>query len=202
MNIKIFLAALLFSFLSFIQLKAQSKSDTYLNFGGGVGVEGNMGIPGINIASDLNYYLNKSLSLNPSLILFQSTDFPQKKSSENPYPSLADRSTALLMNFAFQADLLKINNGFRLGLAAGPSYRVGVDNYFRGYGNDENNELVSKGYERISRSQLGLITQLSFDWKGKQSNRKQSIDLSVKGYDNYFGWHAMLTYKMGFLLEK
>lgn len=202
MNIKIFLTDLLFSFLSFVQLKAQSKSDTYLNLGGGFGVEGNMGIPGINITSDLNYYLNNSLSLNPSLILFQSTDFSQKKSSENPYPSLADKSTALLMSFAFQADLLKINNGFRLGLAAGPSYHVGVDNYFIGYGINENNVLVSNGYERISRSQLGLITQLSFDWKGNQANRKHAIDLSVTGYDNYFGWHAMLTYKMGFLLKK
>ncbi|WP_186757856.1 hypothetical protein [Echinicola salinicaeni] len=201
MNIKIFLIGLVISFLSFLQLNAQSKSDTYLNFGGGVAVEGNVGIPGINIASDLNYYLNKSLSLNPSLILFQSTDFPQKRTSENPYPSLADKSTALLMSLGFQADILKTNDGFRMGLAAGPSYHVGVDKYFIGYTINENNVLVSNGHERISRSQLGLITQLSFDWEGNQADRKHAIDLSVTGYDNYFGWHAMLTYKVGFLLK-
>ncbi|WP_460546385.1 hypothetical protein, partial [Echinicola sediminis] len=169
--------------------------------GGGVGVEGNMGIPGINISNDLSYYLNNRLSLNPSLLLFQSTDFSQKKSNANPYPSMADRSTGFLANFAFQADMLKTDKGLRVGLAAGPSYHFGVDNYFRGYGNDENNELVSNGYNRISRSQLGLITQLSFDWKANQATRKQSVDLSVTGYDRLYGWHAMLTYKVGFLLR-
>ncbi|WP_200978838.1 hypothetical protein [Echinicola sp. 20G] len=202
MKIKLLLASLVIVIATLSNVHAQSKSDIYYNIGGGIGVEGNMGIPGINISNDLNYYLNKSLSLNPSLIFFQSTDFSERKTASNPYPELADKSTALLMNFAFQADLLNTNNGLDVGLAAGPSYHYGVDNYFRGYGNDEHNVLVSNGYQRISRSQIGLLTQLSFDWIGNQANRKQSIDLSVTGYDGYYGWHAMLTYKVGFLLKK
>jgi hypothetical protein len=190
-------------FLAFITVfaKAQEKEGELIyHVGAGPAIEGNHGMWGLNISNELSYFVHDRISINPSITFFNTiASFDHEPKVEKEYRQ--DHMSSLFTNVKLQIDLLKTSNDFRVGVAAGPTFQLGGSSYHRGFTTNESRELVSLGYEVEKHVRLGYITQVTFDWKNPNPNRRSSILVSMSSFDGYWPYYLMATYRLGFNLN-
>lgn len=188
-------------FLCSLNLKAQElhKKSVY-HLGAGPAVEGDLGMWAIQFTNQFGYYLNNRVSLNPSLSYFSSLgNIENLHMDEKEFRQ--NSSSSLFANVKLQIDILKTQNDFRVGLAAGPAFQLGGTSYHRGFTMDTDNNIVSMGYEVEKHRRLGYVTELIVDWPKVHSDRRGSAAVSMSSFSGYWPYYLMATYRLGFQLR-
>lgn len=196
---------LLITLLSFVIIltHAQEKTDKLIyRVGAGPVIEGNIGLLGINIMNELSYRVHDRISINPSLTYFNSVTDLDGYYWTPMYDgkNVNEFSSSLFTDVKLQLDLIRTPNDFRLGIAFGPSYQFGGEAYHRGWFGNEQGQLESAGYEVTRFNRLGYVSQVTFDWKGANINRSNTLGISMSSFDGYWPYYLMVNYRLGFVL--
>jgi len=171
--------------------------------GAGPAIEGNWGFWAVNFMNEFSYYATPRLSINPSLTYFASVaDFDlaggywqSRMNGENTETFVS----SLFTDIRFQYDIIKTKKDFRLGIGFGPSFQYGGDGVHGGWVLNEFGDYDSVW--RVERHvRLGYVTQVTFDWQGKNLNRRNTLGVSMSSFDGYWPYYLMLNYRLGFKL--
>lgn len=184
-------------FISGINAFAQKDDKLTYFVGVGPGIDGNIGMWGINFSNELSFKVGKRGSINPSLTFYQSiTEFGSSADSN----SSDDNSSGIFTNATIGYNLLKTKNDFKISVAIGPSFQLGSENLFGGI---YYNEIEVPNYlYRIEKfNRLGITQQITFDWAAKNENRVNSAMISMTSFEGYWPWYLMVTYRIGFKLK-
>jgi len=183
------------------QLTAQEGPRKMLyTVGIGPAIEGNMGMWAINFSNDFSYHVNDRISINPNVTYFHTlADFGAPSNERKEFRQ--DYASGLFVNLKLQADILKTEKDFRIGIAAGPSFQMGGTSYHQGFTTDEDRNLISTGYRVEKHVRLGYSTQVVFDWKTPHPNSRTSAVISMSSFSGYWPYYLMATYRLGFQLK-
>lgn len=199
------LLVLSFLGISFSNAVAQEgrQKELIYRIGAGPGIEGNAGLWTINLMNELSYYATPRFSINPSFTFMASVeDFDL--SGRYWQPVLNGENTesfvaSLFTDVRFQYDVIKTKKDFRLGVGFGPSFQYGGDGLHGGWGLNEFGNYSSFWLvERHAR--LGYVTQVTFDWQGKNLNRRNTLGISMSSFEGYWPYYLMVNYRLGFKL--
>ncbi|WP_291785231.1 hypothetical protein [Cecembia sp.] len=190
-----------FSISTFAQ---EDKKELIYRVGVGPVIDGDIGMFGINIMNELTFRMTDRFSINPSLTYYSSLGYIESRQffSENPDFQDQSFSSSLFTDVRFQYDVIRTNKGFRLGLAAGPSFQLGGHTYYSGaWVNDVIGSFNPSGYATERFKRLGYVTQVTFDWKTANPNRRNTIAVSMSSFDNYWPYYLMVNYRLGFKIR-
>ncbi|GAB2627574.1 hypothetical protein [Belliella aquatica] len=184
---------------------AQESKDKELIYriGAGPAIEGSWGFWAVNFMNELSYYATPRFSINPSLTYLASVaDFDLGGGYWEPRMNGENTETfvsSLFTDVRFQYDVIKTNKDFRLGIGFGPSFQHGGDGVHGGWVLNEFGEYDSVWLvERFAR--LGYVTQVTFDWQGKNLNRRNTLGISMSSFEGYWPYYLMVNYRLGFKL--
>ena len=195
------LAAVLLLMVSQHLMAQEIQRKMIYSLGAGPAIEGDIGMWAINISNDLSYYLNDRISINPNLTYFHTiADFGASAAERKEFRQ--DYASSLFAGIKIKADILKTERDFRIGIAAGPSFQLGGTSYHQGFATDEDRNLISTGYRVEKHARLGYTTQVVFDWKSPNPNRRTSAAISMSSFSGYWPYYLMATYSLGFQLKK
>lgn len=170
------------------------------SLGAGPAIEGDIGMWAINISNDLSYYVNERISINPNLTYFHTiAEFGAPSNERQEFRQ--DYASSLFAGIKLQADILKTEKDFKIGIAAGPSFQLGGTSYHQGFTTDEDQNIISTGYRVEKHARLGYTTQVIFDWKAPNPNRRTSAAISMSSFSGYWPYYLMATYRLGFQLK-
>ncbi|SNS66116.1 hypothetical protein SAMN06295967_11568 [Belliella buryatensis] len=199
----IILAAFLSVFTFNTNAQESREKELIYRIGVGPGIEGNAGLWTINLINELSYYATPRFSINPSFTFMASVeDFDL--SGRYWQPVLNGENTesfvaSLFTDVRFQYDVIKTEKDFRLGIGFGPSFQYGGDGIHGGWGLNEFGNYSSFWLvERHAR--LGYVTQVTFDWQGKNLNRRNTLGISMSSFEGYWPYYLMVNYRLGFKL--
>ncbi len=201
-RVLIFLAFLCVSVSSAIAQEGRQKELIY-RIGAGPGIEGNAGLWTINLMNELSYYATPRFSINPSFTFMASVeDFDLSGRYWKPMMNGDNTETfvaSLFTDVRFQYDIIKTKKDFRLGIGFGPSFQYGGDGFHGGWGLNEFGNYSSFWLvERHAR--LGYVTQVTFDWQGKNLNRRNTLGISMSSFEGYWPYYLNVNYRIGFKL--
>lgn len=199
----------LLSFVCFLilvlEVNGQVHRDRALIYriGAGPAIEGNSGFWAVNFMNELSYYTTPRFSINPSLTYLASVaDFDLGGGYWTPRMNGENVETfvsSLFTDVRFQYDVIKTKKDFRLGIGFGPSFQYGGDGVHGGWVLNEFGEYDSVWLvERHAR--LGYVTQVTFDWQGRNLNRRNTLGVSMSSFDGYWPYYLMVNYRLGFKL--
>lgn len=191
----------IFPFLLFFVLQSNAQEihrRSVYHLGAGPAVEGDLGMWAIHFTNQFSFFLNNSVSLNPSLSYFSSVgDIETLHMEEKEFRQ--NYASSLFVNLKIQVDVLRTAKDF--GIAAGPTFQLGGTSYHRGFTMDVDNIMVSMGYEVEKHRRLGYVTELIFDWSNVNPNKRGSAAVTMSSFSGYWPYYLMASYRLGFQLK-
>ncbi len=199
------LVALVMTLLSFKAFSQEEKGNRLIyRVGAGPSIEGNQGQWAINFINELSFYPSERFSINPSLTYFTvvgefdgSGRFWQDDFEMQDFQEF---SSSLFTDVRLNYDVIRTAKDFRVGLGFGPSFQYGGESSFGGWFQNEQGEMEGIiSVERFAR--LGYVTQVVFDWQGKNENRRNTLGVSMSSFSGYWPYYLMVNYRLGFKLK-
>ncbi|WP_144604451.1 hypothetical protein [Algoriphagus algorifonticola] len=202
---KKFFTVLVMTILTFNSFGQEGKDKKLIyRVGAGPSIEGNQGKWAINFMNELSVYTSERFSINPSLTYFAVIgEFDGSGKFWEPQldgQNINAFSSSLFTDVRLNYDVIRTAKDFRVGLGFGPSFQYGGDASFGGWFRNERGEMEGiMNVERFAR--LGYVTQVVFDWQGKNENRRNTLGVSMSSFSGYWPYYLMVNYRLGFKLK-
>ncbi|MDO9550996.1 hypothetical protein [Rhodonellum sp.] len=170
--------------------------------GAGPSIEGNLGLFGANLMNEISYFVTPRFSINPSLTYFVSVEDAKlngNNSSKMDGENVNSFASSLFTDVRFQYDVIRTKKDLRVGVGFGPSFQLGGESVHGGWWLNESGGYDSR-WNVKRHARLGYVTQVTFDWQGKNINRRNTLGVSMSSFDGYWPYYLMLNYRLGFKL--